>query len=350
MPAHPEHFRTEDDRRIRLIDDYPVYRELLARNDAPPGSSWGVFGDDDQLGTLNFLVLADLADAARTVRAGRAYSLNLRSDAITSSLAPTREPFVHNIFQRTPFHRDEWLDRFYLQYATQIDGLRHIGHPDYGFYNGADGTDFQPGTERLGIHHFTALPIAGRAVVADIDGYLQSIGGHLDHDAGQPVELETLCATLEHQGSTIKPGDIVLVRFGWLGHYRDDSSADWRKNLVVKQFHTGMRQDRDLLEWLWDHRVAMVAADNFAFECWPAGPDSPFFAEADRSGVADDPHAGIMHRELIALLGMPIGELWDLDRLAADCAADGRYECLVTVSPLPVVGGVGSPANAIALR
>jgi hypothetical protein len=47
---------------------------------------------------------------------------------------------------------------------------------------------------------------------------------------------------------------------------------------------------------------------------------------------------------------MPIGELWDLDHLADACAADERYECLLTVSPLPLVGGVGSPANAIALR
>jgi hypothetical protein len=44
------------------------------------------------------------------------------------------------------------------------------------------------------------------------------------------------------------------------------------------------------------------------------------------------------------------GELWDLDGLAAACAADGRYSALLTVSPLPLVGGVGSPANAIAIR
>lgn len=35
--------------------DVPTYRELLAREDGPPGSSWGVFGPGDQLGTLNFI-------------------------------------------------------------------------------------------------------------------------------------------------------------------------------------------------------------------------------------------------------------------------------------------------------
>lgn len=330
--------------------NYPCYRELLTRTDAPPGSSWGLFGPDDQLGTLNFLRLADLSRSAHSVRAGQAFSLDLRSDTIAPSLAPTREPLIHHIFQRTPFHRDEWLDRFYTQYGSQLDGLRHIAHPDHGFYNGADGETFTPGTETLSIHHLTHLPIAGRAVLIDVDRYLAANGTPIDHTAGQPVPLATITAALHDQGTEIRPGDIVLIRFGWLDHYRNHSTLEWRENLVHKQFHTGVLQSQDVVEWLWDHRVAMVAADNFAFECWPAQPGTPFLSDAEQRGETGDPHAGIMHRALIGLLGMPIGELWDLDPLAAACKEDGRYECLITVSPLPIVGGVGSPANATALR
>jgi hypothetical protein len=57
-----------------------------------------------------------------------------------------------------------------------------------------------------------------------------------------------------------------------------------------------------------------------------------------------------MHLALIGLLGMPIGEPWNPDPLAAACAADRRWSLLLTAAPLTVVGGVGSPANAIALR
>jgi kynurenine formamidase len=85
-------------------------------------------------------------------------------------------------------------------------------------------------------------------------------------------------------------------------------------------------------------------------ECWPAAPDSPFFTRAERDDGARDPHSGIMHRALLGLLGMPIGELWNLDALAAACAGDRRWSFLLTVAPLTVVGGVGSPANAIAMR
>jgi hypothetical protein len=82
----------------------------------------------------------------------------------------------------------------------------------------------------------------------------------------------------------------------------------------------------------------------------PPPPGSPFLTRAEREDGVRDPHSGIMHRALIGLLGMPIGELWNLDALAAACTVDRRWSFLLTMAPLSIVGGVGSPANAIALR
>ena len=53
---------------------------------------------------------------------------------------------------------------------------------------------------------------------------------------------------------------------------------------------------------------------------------------------------------VLGLLGIPIGEMWDLDALAADCAVDGVYEFLLTSAPLNLHQGVGSPANALAIK
>jgi hypothetical protein len=86
---------------------------------------------------------------------------------------------------------------------------------------------------------------------------------------------------------------------------------------------------------LWDMHIAALAADNPAVEVWP--PSS-----LDEAGFA--------HLALLPLLGLPLGELWDLDGLADDCAADGVYVCLLTAAPLNVYGGVGSPANALAIK
>jgi kynurenine formamidase len=331
-------------------DQLPSYSELLARTDAPPGSTWSLFGEHDQLGTLNLLRLNSLVDAAAQIRQGTAFSLDLPSNVIAPSLAPTREPAVHHIFQRTPFHHDEWLDRYYTQYSSQLDGLRHIAHPDYGFYNGADPRRFTPDDDLLGMAHLSSLPITGRGVLLDVDRYLLQVGEPLDYAAGTAVGRTVLEETLKAQGTELRKGDILLIRFGWLRWYQQIATAQTRALLVERQVHPGLAQSHDIVGWLWDNRISLVAADNFALECWPAAADSPFYSADEQRGERDDPHAGIMHRALIALLGMPIGELWNLDALAAACASDGRWSFLLTVSPLPLIGGVGSPANATAIR
>ena len=48
--------------------------------------------------------------------------------------------------------------------------------------------------------------------------------------------------------------------------------------------------------------------------------------------------------------GMPMGELFDLDALAADCGEDGVYEFMLCSSPNDLPGGYGSPPNAIAIK
>jgi len=323
---------------------------LLARKDAPPGSAWGLFGRDDQIGTLNLLSEEARASAAASVRDGQAFSLDLRSDTIWPSLAPTRKPLTHHIFQRNEFHRDEWLDGLFTQYSSQIDGLRHIGHPDYGFYNGYDPALFQSGTDLLGMQNFAAAPIAGRGVLIDVARYMDAQGTPIDHFAGQAIPIDVVEAARQAENIEIEPGDIVLLRFGWLDYYRRVASPDVKAHLVDQQFHPGLLQSHKTVAWLWDNRISLIAADNFALECWPPQPDSPFFTRDELDHGERGPHSGIMHRSIIPLLGMPIGELWDMDRLAEACAQDSRYSFLLTVAPLPIVGGVGSPSNAIAIR
>ena len=79
----------------------------------------------------------------------------------------------------------------------------------------------------------------------------------------------------------------------------------------------------------------MVAADNRAVEAIPGPahlPPLPFHIAALRD------------------LGLLVGELFDLDELAGDCAADGVYEFMFVAQPLPVVGAAGSPLNPLALK
>lgn len=331
--------------------EIPSYAWLRTRADAPAGSAWRVFGSDDQLGTLNHLTPQRVLDATRSVRSGRVINLDLPLTAFDPPLIPTRGAVRHHMFANNPHHRDEYLDGFYPQAASQVDGLRHIGHPDHGFYNGTDPAAFEAGTHALGIHHFAEHGIVGRGVLVDVARYLESVGRPVDHDTNQAIPIDVVAAAATAQGVELRPGDILMLRLGWLHHHltvRDDAQ---RATAVQSLRCPGLAQSHATAEWLWDNQFALVAADNVALETWPPPEGSPFVTESERTGrTPRGPHTGLLHRILIPLLGLAIGELWALDELADACAADGVYDCLVVVKPLNLPGGAGSPANATAIR
>ena len=104
----------------------PSYDDLLKAD--PPGSAWDYFGRDDQLGTINFLTPEVRLRAAGLIREGRTINLDYTLSEFDPFPSGTRPPNQHHLFSNNPFHFDDWLDSFYLQSTTQIDGLRHMRH------------------------------------------------------------------------------------------------------------------------------------------------------------------------------------------------------------------------------
>ena len=168
-------------------------------------------------------------------------------------------------------------------------------------------------------------------------------------DAADPVEPAEVLATLEAQGTEVSPGDILLIRFGWVGWYRTLDRPK-REELARGLTAAGLRPGQATARMLWDLHVAAVAADNPALEVWPPGatvtPEELQEAIADPSKLPEI----FVHFALLPLLGIPIGEMWNLEELAEDCAADGVYECFFTSAPLNLPSGVASPPNAIAIK
>jgi hypothetical protein len=95
----------------------------------------------------------------------------------------------------------------------------------------------------------------------------------------------------------------------------------------------GLSGSEEMSRFLWDSGAAAVTADNPAVETIPV-----------------DLAIGSLHVRLIPSLGFAIGELFDFGALAAACHADACYDFLFTSVPLNVTGGIGSPANAVAVR
>ena len=101
---------------------------------------------------------------------------------------------------------------------------------------------------------------------------------------------------------------------------------------------------------MWDHHVAAIAADNPAVELMPFAPE---LSQDERRALwADEESRGELfgHLHFLPLLGIPLGEMFNLGALAAACDADKRYTALFTSAPLNLLRGVASPPNALAIR
>ncbi len=320
---------------------HPSYDSL------PGGASWQHFGPGDELGTINFLTPARVAAAAALIRTGARFGLDYAVDAFEPYPTGTRRPLVHNVFSNNEFHRDDWVDSFYLQSSSQLDALRHIGQPGRGFYGGLAPEQNTPDSTALGIQSYARAGIAGRGVLLDLPRYFEDAG--LDYSVESTVAIDgpMLDRIAEAQGVTFSGGELLLLRTGWAERYlaktpEERAATPWRLS-------PGLAQRTNVLRWLWDHEIALVAADNLAVEADPV-LESDFRSPDDVPPLRGVDHAGMLHRPLIALLGMAMGELWRLDELAAACAEDGVREFFLTVKPLHLPGGVGSPPNAIAIR
>jgi hypothetical protein len=265
--------------------DVPTYRELLARSDGPPGSSWGVFGPDDQLGTLNFLTSQATARAAELVSSGRVFNLDYPLNTFVPSIAGTRPATEHHMFANNANHRDDWLDSFYLQSTTQIDGLRHMRHPRYGFYGGVKDEAIEVGRPELGIQLAAEKGIAGRGVLIDLPRYFSAAGRDYDITTNQMIWPSDLDAALAAQGVALESGDILLLRTGWSGYYLELSPAGQDRFRRGGMRAPGLGQSPETVQYLWDHQVAMVASDNAGVEANPEHADQRDNRESEVSGL-----------------------------------------------------------------
>lgn len=323
----------------------PSYNELPVVDGAPKGSSWGLWGPDDVLGCLNLLTEEKRLAAAQTVTRGTVFPLSLEMEVPDPPLY-RRESFQHvvknTVVNGLAIGHDDRLDSWNTQSSSQWDGFRHMSHPAWGYYNGiADGEH--------GMHHWAKHGIVGRAVLADVARWREGQGNPVKPGTPEQIPFSDVLATLESQGSPVETGDILLIRTGWLSWYRQldqQQRSDYAAGGVVS---CGLARGVDTLRGLWDLHPSAVALDNPGMEVMPVGNyDSTVLSawHSDPEAAAD----AMLHFCLLGLLGLPIGELFDLDPLAEDCVSDGRYACMLTSAPLNVRAGVASPPNALAIK
>ena len=303
--------------------------------------NWGRWGDDDVLGTLNFIDDAKRAEAAALVRAGRSFSLSQPFDMNGPQQGWRRRTNPVHTMLDTGTDAAAGVQGFPhgvggaddviampLQCSTQWDGLGHIF--DRGLaWNGrpAGSVVTSDGDLVTGIEH-AASAIVSRGVLLDLGRFLRPGGAVGDGELpdGYAITAAELEACISAQGptSTVGRGDIVLVR---TGRYSLARREGWNG------YAGGASAGLSFTTAGWLHRTE-IATDTWGFEVRPNEFDDAFQP---------------LHQIAIPNIGLTIGEMWDLDALAAQCAADARYEFLLVAPPLPITGAVGSPVNPIAL-
>src|SRR5262249_2381913 len=187
----------------------------------PKDTTWGLFGDDYQLGMLNFLTPERVVAAAKLVKNGKRFCLSLPLNKPprgedTGIRGRYRHEYTTSEAGIGAGQLDEILDNFNTQTSTQWDGFGHVAHPRFGFYNGITREEVHPGEgSKLSVSTWAqAGGLVGRGVLADVERYCKANGVEYSHEERTVIEVETLDAILAWENVELKGGDVLLVRTG----------------------------------------------------------------------------------------------------------------------------------------
>ena len=324
---------TENTARKLTMNDIRAAAERL--------KNWGRWGPTTEIGTLNHTRAEDVVAAARLVQKGKVMSLALPYDSRGPQGAKTKYPTlgrfnpIHLMIRSGTDAFSGVLDHRKIRGADDIIIMptqqNAVGRARPHFlcsdqmWNGYDcRTVTSFGAQKCGIEK-TREKMVGRGVLFDIPRML----GQQYLPDGFAITNEMLERAERHFGAEVRRGDYLLVRTGqieamlaaetWDGYSGGDAPG--------LAFET--------LDWLQTKQVAAIATDTWGAEVRP-----------NETEEANQP----WHWISIPIMGLTVGEIFNLGELAKDCAEDERYECMFVAPALPVTGAVGSPVNPLAIK
>ncbi|KAF4556990.1 Hypothetical protein D9617_1g088720 [Elsinoe fawcettii] len=318
---------------------FPGFDDLAPVQGQPQGCLWGFFdrdGNKDELGTLNLLTPAVVREAAKLVKIGQHVQLDWSMGEI-SCPGYGRIPIEHTIKDLRDVGYVAFDEEIHIntQTSSQWDGLRHWGMQKSAlFYNNVTHAEVSR-THKLGIHNISARGgIVGRGVLVDwVRWWQHTWPGKPLPAANQAhrIPISEIDEAARFQGLSFKQGDILIIRTGYLSWYNSAAESDRKANMQDEHTFIGVENSMATVRWLYYRHFSAVATDAPGFEAWPYPSDC------------------CLHEWLLASWGTPIGELWDLEKLANVCDKLKRWEFFLTSAPINLPGGIASPPCAIAI-
>lgn len=282
-------------------------------------SNWGRWGADDQRGTLNLITPEKRKAALKLVRDGISVSLahTIEKDQAPDSPRPLGQEMV---LDAAGHAMDTYTIWYHGSVITHIDALCHYSFQGK-IYNGFPRSNITqgPGCVQNGVEN-QKNGYMTRGILVDIPllrkvQYLKP---------GTPIYPSDLEAWEKFAGIKIGSGDAVFLRTGrWAMRVKEGA---WNVAANAAGFHASV------LPWLKQRDVALIGNDGVT--------------DVQPSGVTGSPRP--MHQVAIVGMGLPLVDVMDLEAVAIEAARLHRWEFLLTVAPVPVLGGTGFPINPIA--
>lgn len=298
---------------------FPSQAELDALFDEVNNA--GRWGENDELGTLNFITPRKRVSAAALVREGRALSIGRDLDTVQSANNP--QPVRHSMCYQSHYPIgcvDAVVIDMHGFSITHLDAVAHVYR----------GQDVYNGRQAAAV----ALPggLAFGDILAQKDGMftrgvllnIAAVRGRewLLPDDG--VTAADLAAAEKRQGVTVESGDCIFVYTG----LQKREAAEGPENLGER---VGIMPDA--IRWMHGREIAVYSGD-----CVDAFPN-PYGPR----------YAIYFHAITLAAMGLVLLDIPALEPLVEACSELDRTDFLLTMAPLRLKGGTGCPVNPIAL-
>jgi kynurenine formamidase len=295
--------------------------------------NWGRWGEDDEVGTLNYITPERVTEAARLVRSGRRVSMAIPINKVSGPDNPQQAMLF--LVQGHDVPVDASKVRFGLDWLgmaahgdchTHVDALCHISY-DGKTYNGRPATKVVlsngASEQDMAAYH---QGIVGRGVLLDIP----KLRGVKWLEPGEAVTRAELEACADAQTVEIGEGDILLFRTGH--HRRRLELGPWDNGPPpTGEGKAGLHIDT--IPWMHERRIAAFLPDGDG-ETVPSVVDGITYP---------------IHPLQVVAMGMLVSDSLQFEELVEVCEQEGRHEFMVVGLPLRLPGGTGSPWNPIAI-
>ena len=285
--------------------------------------NWGRWGNDDQVGAVNMVTPEKRLAATRVVKSGRAVCLSREFPKNPAANNPT--PALHYMKRVARGEQAGYYGDFYGIYyhgtaTTHLDALCHVWNED-GMWNGRhpDDSADMDGATWGSVDHWKE-GIITRGVLLDVPKHRGEPYVTMD----KPVHGWELEDIVKEQGVTMEPGDALVVYSG-RERWNQDGNPLWGSDPTARP---GLHAS--CLKFIRQSDCCLLVWDMMDFT--PNGYDLPWSVH------------GSIFAYGIGLLDNAL-----LQPLAEACFEEDRFEFMLTVNPLRVVGGTGSPVNPVAI-